>query len=110
MVDKMALPFQRLKRKVFFSVEMRTLEQHPKIIGKMIFMNRRSQMFFKVAVPEKFRNIYNKTHVLVSLIDKVASLKAIAIKKLENVNVSASFVLLTQLILSKFAFLGCQAA
>ena len=67
-------------------------------------------MFFKVAVPEKFRNIYNKTHVLVSLIDKVASLKAIAIKKLENVNVSASFVLLTQLILSKFAFLGCQAA
>ena len=86
MVDKMALPFQRLKWKVFFSVEMRMLEQHPKIIGEMIFMNRRSQMLFKVAVPEKIRNIHNKTHVLVSLIDKVASLKAIAIKKLQNVS------------------------
>ena len=43
-------------------------------------------MLFKVAVPEKIRNIHNKTHVLVSLIDKVASLKAIAIKKLQNVS------------------------
>ena len=59
---------------------MRTLEQHPKMLGKKIFKSRRSQMFSKeVILKNSQENTCNG-----GSFDKIAGLKTIAIKKLER--------------------------